>query len=77
MGVLGVQSHGVVKRVYQTGVGPVVMIALSPVMALPFDVDNLTVPDDKRLAVAGHVLERAVTFSDRPRGTAFWFQWAC
>ena len=29
---------------------------------------------DARLAVAGRVLERATTFSDRPRGTAFWYE---
>jgi len=29
---------------------------------------------DARLAVAGRVLERATTFSDRPPGTAFWYE---
>jgi S-adenosyl-L-methionine hydrolase (adenosine-forming) len=31
-------------------------------------------PPDTRLAVAGRVLERARTFSDRPPGTAFWYE---
>jgi len=31
-------------------------------------------PGDARLAVAGRVLERATTFSDRPRGAAFWYE---
>jgi S-adenosylmethionine hydrolase len=31
-------------------------------------------PADTRLAVAGRVLERARTFSDRPPGTAFWYE---
>ena len=31
-------------------------------------------PPDARLAVAGCVLERATTFSDRPSGTAFWYE---
>ena len=31
-------------------------------------------PDNARLAVAGHVFERARTFSDRPPGTAFWYE---
>ena len=29
---------------------------------------------DARLAVAGRVLERVTTFSDRPPGTAFWYE---
>ena len=31
-------------------------------------------PADARLSVAGRVLERATTFSDRPRGAAFWYE---
>ena len=31
-------------------------------------------PGNARLAVAGHVCERARTFSDRPPGTAFWYE---
>jgi S-adenosyl-L-methionine hydrolase (adenosine-forming) len=31
-------------------------------------------PRDARLAAAGRVLERATTFSDRPPGTAFWYE---
>jgi S-adenosyl-L-methionine hydrolase (adenosine-forming) len=31
-------------------------------------------PPDTRFAVAGRVLERARTFSDRPPGTAFWYE---
>lgn len=31
-------------------------------------------PPDTRLAVAGRVLERARTFSDRPPGTPFWYE---
>jgi S-adenosyl-L-methionine hydrolase (adenosine-forming) len=31
-------------------------------------------PGNARLAVAGQVLERAGTFSDRPLGTAFWYE---
>ena len=31
-------------------------------------------PPSARLAVAGRVLERATTFSDRPSGTAFWYE---
>jgi S-adenosyl-L-methionine hydrolase (adenosine-forming) len=31
-------------------------------------------PPDARLAVAGCLLERARTFSDRPPGTAFWYE---
>jgi S-adenosylmethionine hydrolase len=31
-------------------------------------------PPSTRLAVAGRVLERARTFSDRPSGTAFWYE---
>ena len=31
-------------------------------------------PGNARLAVAGHVCERARTFSDRPPGTAFWHE---
>ena len=31
-------------------------------------------PPDTRLAVAGRALERARTFSDRPPGTAFWYE---
>jgi S-adenosylmethionine hydrolase len=31
-------------------------------------------PSNARLAVAGRVLGRAATFSDRPQGTAFWYE---
>jgi S-adenosylmethionine hydrolase len=31
-------------------------------------------PPDTRLAAASRVLERARTFSDRPPGTAFWYE---
>ena len=31
-------------------------------------------PPEARLAVAGRALERATTFSDRPPGTAFWYE---
>jgi len=31
-------------------------------------------PRNARLATVGRVLERAVTFSDRPPGTAFWYE---
>src|SRR5262245_39896963 len=31
-------------------------------------------PRDARLVVAGRLLERAGTFSDRPPGTAFWYE---
>jgi S-adenosyl-L-methionine hydrolase (adenosine-forming) len=31
-------------------------------------------PADARLAAAGRVLESAMTFSDRPPGTAFWYE---
>ena len=31
-------------------------------------------PAEARLAVAGRALERATTFSDRPPGTAFWYE---
>ncbi|MFL6831515.1 MAG: SAM hydroxide adenosyltransferase, partial [Xanthobacteraceae bacterium] len=31
-------------------------------------------PPNTRLAAAGRVLERARTFSDRPPGTAFWYE---
>ena len=31
-------------------------------------------PRDARLVVAGRLLERAGTFSDRPPGTAFWHE---
>jgi S-adenosylmethionine hydrolase len=31
-------------------------------------------PPEAQLAVAGRVLERASTFSDRPSGTAFWYE---
>jgi S-adenosylmethionine hydrolase len=31
-------------------------------------------PPEATLAAAGRVLERAATFSDRPPGTAFWYQ---
>lgn len=31
-------------------------------------------PRHARLAVPGHVLERAGTFSDRPKGAAFWYE---
>jgi S-adenosylmethionine hydrolase len=31
-------------------------------------------PPNARLAAAGHILERAGTFSDRPPGTAFWYE---
>jgi S-adenosylmethionine hydrolase len=33
-----------------------------------------TLPHEARLATAGRVLERAVTFSDRPPGAAFWYE---
>jgi S-adenosylmethionine hydrolase len=31
-------------------------------------------PRDARLVAAGRLLERAGTFSDRPPGTAFWYE---
>jgi S-adenosylmethionine hydrolase len=31
-------------------------------------------PPDARLAAAGHILERERTFSDRPPGSAFWYE---
>ena len=31
-------------------------------------------PGNVKLAVAGQVFERAGTFSDRPPGTAFWYE---
>ena len=31
-------------------------------------------PASARLSVAGHVLERARTFGDRPAGTAMWYE---
>src|SRR2546430_1837240 len=31
-------------------------------------------PAQARLAVAGRALERATTFSERPPGTAFWYE---
>ncbi len=34
----------------------------------------ITLPGNARLAVAGRIFERARTFSDRPRGTAFWYE---
>ena len=34
----------------------------------------ITLPGNTRLAVGGRVLERARTFSDRPPGTAFWYE---
>jgi S-adenosyl-L-methionine hydrolase (adenosine-forming) len=34
----------------------------------------ITLPRDARLVAAGRVLDRAGTFSDRPRGTAFWYE---
>ena len=33
-----------------------------------------TLPHEARLATAGRLLERAVTFSDRPPGAAFWYE---
>jgi S-adenosylmethionine hydrolase len=33
-----------------------------------------TLPHEARLAAAGRVLERAVTFSDQPPGAAFWYE---
>ena len=33
-----------------------------------------TLPHEARLATAGRVLERAVTFSDRPPGQSFWYE---
>jgi len=33
-----------------------------------------TLPSDTRLVVAGCLLEQALTFSDRPPGTAFWYE---
>ena len=34
----------------------------------------VTLPRNTRLATAGRILEHAVTFSDRPLGTAFWYE---
>jgi len=34
----------------------------------------IKLPGNARLAAAGHVFERAGTFSDRPPGTAFWYE---
>ena len=34
----------------------------------------IMLPDNAKLAVAGRVFERARTFSDRPRGAAFWYE---
>ena len=31
-------------------------------------------PHEAKLATVGRVLERAVTFSDRPPGAAFWYE---
>jgi hypothetical protein len=31
-------------------------------------------PPNARLALAGHILERERTFSDRPQGSAFWYE---
>jgi S-adenosylmethionine hydrolase len=34
----------------------------------------VTLPRNARLATAGRILERAVTFGDRPLGAAFWYE---
>ena len=34
----------------------------------------IMLPGNARLVVAGRVFERARTFSDRPRDTAFWYE---
>jgi S-adenosylmethionine hydrolase len=33
-----------------------------------------TLPSDAKLGVAGQVFQREGTFSDRPIGTAFWYE---
>jgi hypothetical protein len=34
----------------------------------------VALPRNARLATAGRILERAVTFSDQPPGAAFWYE---